>query len=58
MAVSGTTIPIQSLPREAEVVDMFHVILGTGEYFQYVIIFGQNFFKIFNLFIFVEIEIS
>ena len=58
MASSDTTIPIQSLPREAEVGDMFHVILGTGEYFQYVIIFGQIFFKIFNLFIFVEIEIS
>ena len=47
MAVSGTTIPIQSLPREAEVGDMFHVILGTGEYFQYVIIFGQNIFSKF-----------
>ena len=47
MAISVTTIPIQSLPTEAEVGDIFHVILGTGEYFQYVIIFGQNIFSKF-----------
>ena len=34
MAISVTTIPIQSLPPEAEAGDIFHVILGMGEYFQ------------------------